>query len=354
MKPESETRISIRRISIHNYKGIDQLKMEFPRPHLDGDPDIFVIGSPNGLGKTSILECCALLLLGPLFKEQQFRLRDRRSLIMPDLLIRANALFAEIRGDIDVGPETATVQIRIDRDGGLTTTAKSSFRRMLSNRWGKRERVFGELLKSICGFTPNPVIENTFLFFHSYRKVQEGNPEMAMMVKDEMARPILGARPRYEVPMSAFKLQILRSLMGRANLFELDKDQESTETINILNELVEIYAGGKISKLRPAADNTIDFRVNPVDGGESFTFDGLSSGQKEIISTLFLIWYHTRNCPSVVFIDEPELHLNAQWHRIFVQHLVKMSSHNQYIIATHSEDVMDSVSQDRRALLFSE
>lgn len=157
--------------------------------------------------------------------------------------------------------------------------------------------------------------------------------------------------PRYEFPMSAFKLQILRSLMEQANLFEFDEEKGSGEAIDALNQLLKNYAGGTISKLRPSPDNTIDFRVNPVGRGESFTFDGLSSGQKEIISTLFLIWYHTRNRPSVVFIDEPELHLNAQWHRGFVKSLTSLAPQNQYIVATHSEDVMDSVSEDRRALL---
>ena len=100
-------------------------------------------------------------------------------------------------------------------------------------------------------------------------------------------------------------------------------------------------------------DNTVDFRIAPSGGGESFTFDGLSSGQKEIISTLFLVWYHTQERPSVVLIDEPELHLNAQWHRSFIRKLFDFAPGNQYIVATHSVDVMDSVEEDRRIILSS-
>ena len=132
------------------------------------------------------------------------------------------------------------------------------------------------------------------------------------------------------------------------------EDQEPDHTIEQLNALMARYARGTIGKLRPSPDNTFDFRVQPLRGGESFTFDGLSSGQKEIISTLFLVWDHTKNNPSVVFIDEPELHLNAQWHRTFVNHLVDLAPKNQYIIATHSEEIMDSVAEDRRILLVEE
>ena len=348
---ERDVPIKIRRISIRNYKGIDALDMQFPVPRLADDPDIFVMGSRNGLGKTSIIECCALLLLGPIHREERFRLRDRYSIVdAPDLLIRAGERSAEIGGEIVLGDEAVTVKMSIDRRGRVKLSGEQLFEKMLGKRSIDPESDADDLIRAICGFTPNPVIENTFLLFHSYRKVQEGNPEMGMMLRGRNSR----RPPRYEFPMSAFKLQILRSLMGQANLFELDEEEGSDETIDALNKLVKTYAGGTISKLRPSPDNTIDFRVNPVDLGESFTFDGLSSGQKEIISTLFLIWYHTRNRPSVVFIDEPELHLNAQWHRRFVKNLTSLAPQNQYIVATHSEDVMDSVNEDRRALLSSD
>ena len=347
MMRERDVPIKIRSISIRNYKGIDALDMQFPVPRLRDDPDIFVMGSRNGLGKTSIIECCALLLLGPILREERLLLRDRYSIIdAPDLLIRAGERSAEIGGEIVLGDEAVTVKMRIDR-GMVKLSDEKLLEKMMEKRGIDPESGADDLIRAICGFTPNPVIENTFLLFHSYRKVQEGNPEMGMMLRGRNPR----RPPRYEFPMSAFKLQILRSLMGQANLFELDEEEGSSETIDALNKLVETYAGGTISKLRPSPDNTIDFRVNPVGRGGSFTFDGLSSGQKEIISTLFMIWYHTRNRPSVVFIDEPELHLNAQWHRRFVKSLASLAPQNQYIIATHSEDIMDSVSEDRRALL---
>jgi len=354
MRKEKNVPIKIRHISIRNYKGIDELTMEFPTPRMLGDPDILVMGSRNGLGKTSIMECCSLLLLALTIREDRFKLRDRYSMVdVPDLLIKAGSHSAEVEGDIVFGDESITLQIRIDRNGVVKLTSNSSRDSIFENELFDPESDTDDLIKAVCGFTPNPVIENTFLLFHSYRKVQEGNPELGMMVERGrmQRRPLYG--PRHEFPMSAFKLRILRSLMGKANLFELVDDQEPNETIDKLNELVRYYAGGTISKLRPSPDNTVDFRVMPVNGDDSFTFDGLSSGQKEIISTLFLIWYHTKHNPCVVIIDEPELHLNAQWHRNFVKKLVRLAPQNQYIIATHSEEVMGSVQEDRRVLLLN-
>jgi len=215
---------------------------------------------------------------------------------------------------------------------------------------GKGEDVSASLINAISGLSADPVVTEAFLLFHSYRKVQEGNPELGLMAEERPYSPFRFRR-RVDFSASHFKLTILKSLMQRADLFELSEVENSDTAIDQLNDLLEFYAGGRISKLRPGADNTVDFRIQPDGGGDSFTFDGLSSGQKEIISTLFLVWYHTQGRPCVVLIDEPELHLNIQWHRSFVNKLFELAPRNQYIVATHSVDVMDSVEKDRRLIL---
>jgi hypothetical protein len=351
MKKKQKAPIKLRRIKILNYKGLDDFEMEFPIPKLAGEPDIFIMGSKNGLGKTSIMECCSLLLLA-LSKASRFKLRNKFSTIdVPELLISAGTQQAEISGDIVVGGLTIFLHIIIDRDGLVKITGDDIHNSMIDKELYDPNANTEDLIKAICGLSPNPVIEKNFLLFHSYRKVQEGNPELGMMVGESPRNRTMMPFKRYALPMSEFKLQILRSLMNKANLFEIAEDQELDETLDKLNEFVRIYAGGIIKKLRPSADNTVDIRISLNDEEDSITFDGLSSGQKEIISTLFLIWYHTKDKPSVVFIDEPELHLNAQWHRSFVKNLIGLVPENQYIIATHSEDVMDSVDEDRRVLL---
>jgi predicted ATPase len=189
------------------------------------------------------------------------------------------------------------------------------------------------------------------MMFHSYRKIREGNLDLGAIIKSDQGNSDPNYISRSESATSLFKKQILNLLMAKAGLFESIDSRESNETINQLNTFFQQYAGGTISKLKPSPDSTVDIRIKPSNGEESFTFDGLSSGQKEIISTLFLIWYHTRNKPALILIDEPELHLNAQWHRSFVKNIVALAPQNQYILATHSEDIMDSVDKDRRLLI---
>ncbi|KKZ14117.1 MAG: hypothetical protein TH68_05690 [Candidatus Synechococcus spongiarum 142] len=330
------------------------------------DPDIMVIGSQNGLGKTSTLECCSLLLSTLTTSQEQWRFQipELRSwpVHLPDLLVRAGAEQIELDGEISLGSLQFSVSFHLTRRGHVKIHGeKLEEAQKAFDVAGKRkshESIGEDLIRVISGMSTDPVLTDSFLFFHSYRKVQEGNPELGMMVDepsyDSPYRPSHWRR-RYNFSVSRFKMIILKSLMQQADLFELSEAKNLNtaiaHAIAQLNELLKFYVGGTISKLRPREDNTVEFRIHPNKGGDSFTFDGLSSGQKEIISTLFLVWYYTQERPSVVLIDEPELHLNAQWHRSFVNKLLDLAPHNQYIVATHSVDVMDSVEKDRRLLL---
>jgi predicted ATP-dependent endonuclease of OLD family len=351
MTTKKNDSIRIQKIRIVNYKGIDELEINFTSPKMQGDPDVVVMGSRNGLGKTSVLECCVLLLIALFNRKTNFSFNIRYSSIdMSEMIIRSGASVAQIEGEILFGNDTIHLNIEIDKSGKVMIKGQSE--QILYQQLFYRDEmdIIENYVSIIEGMNPNPLISESFLYFHSYRKVQEGNPDLGKMVEKEDVRRRIMAR-RYVAPMSTFKLRILKSLMSQADLFEEFSDEHSGDVLKKLNMLMKQYAGGTIKKLRPLTDNTVDIRIHPVAGGESFTFDGLSSGQKEIIATLFLIWYQTGYKPGVVLIDEPELHMNPEWQLDFVQQLNKIAPDNQYIIATHSEDIFASVDEDYRFLL---
>jgi hypothetical protein len=321
------------------------------------DPDVMVLGSKNGLGKTSVLEACGLLYLAALIAPNEFEMHrfPEMPVDLGDLFVRAGANECEISGKFtfdNASKRDSSVDLRFSRSGQTTIEGDTkSFEPMLNEPEFAHRGIVQRFLLPLVALSSDPLILPHLLYFHSYRKIQEGSPELGMMVEGErFSRRRF--RPGSEYPVSQFKLALLRSMMSRAELFEESHDEDADSTIAQLNNLVNRYAGGTIDKLRPSGDNTVDFRIS-IKGGGSFTFDGLSSGQKEIISTLFLIWQNTRKAPGIVLIDEPELHLNAEWHKDFIQQVHELAPGNQYIIATHSEDVFASVEEDRRVLLTS-
>ena len=333
------TRLS--QLTINNYKKIDSLEINFPRPVMKGDADVLVFGSKNGGGKTSVLECCSLLMLAAIFGELKYGLlKSTRYTEIFNLLVKAGQEKAYIEGEFEQDKKKYSVSLTIDQSG--LNLPKTKGDKSLFEIFSHSSDELDNRLNSILAFSGEPLIMPPLLHFNSYRKVQESNPELGMMTNDY--------HPESN-PVSSFKLEILRALMGQAALFEGINKGESQSVLTQLNALIHRYCGGQIENLRPLANNKVDIRIKPSTGGKSFSFDGLSSGQKEMIATLFLIWKNSQDQPCIVLIDEPELHLNTEWHGDFVRQLHKLAPHNQYILATHSEEIFRSVDESYRAIL---
>jgi len=349
--------IRINHLKISNYKKIDSLEIDFLPPLMQGDPDILVLGSKNGGGKTSVLECCSLSILLGMFQAQfirQFNTTD--GLEIANLLVKAGQEEVNIEAKFEGCDKQYIISLAIDHRIGFSESYVGGDGD--DSLFGSSRKDYPVTLEyplnSIFAFSSEPLIIPPLLHFNSYRKVQELNPELGMMADDftrGYRRAIKVGRKAIVNPISSFKLEILRSLMGQASLFEDNDKEQSQNVLSQLNSLIQRYCGGQIEHLRPLPDNTMDIRIKPTNGRESFSFDGLSSGQKEMIATLFLIWKNTQEQPSIVLIDEPELHLNAEWHGDFVRQLHQLAPHNQYILATHSEEMFRSVDERHRAVL---
>lgn len=344
---EKET-VPFNRISelrIENYKGINDLTLCFPAPEFSYEPDIFVIGSENGVGKTSVLECCALAkFLAACSPFVDFKVCQGKDGMIDedffDKLVRSGRKSARITSFFDSKEQES---VEFDRMGKVDVIVPYPKKINEEPAPAKAPADFAiPQLPEMLGAFPDAVILPDFIFFHSFRRTTLGNLDMRNVTDG----------PRFVSPAySHFKTKIVKLLMGKSGLFESGSSDDDTESLLALNEMVERFTGGRIDQLKPLSNGTMDLRIIPVGGGESYSFDGLSSGQKEIISTLFTIWHETKSNPKLVLIDEPELHLNASWHRTFVHELTKIAPKNQYILATHSEHVMDSVPANRRILI---
>lgn len=342
--PTNVEALCLRKVYIKDFRGIDELEIAFPKPLLSGDRDIFVMGSKNGIGKTTIMQACSLLFMATSIQDESLQEAYEKLTKKEDIasvLIRGGEKEAIIRGEFEFYDEQRQLSVIITRDRisiiGDEAQELQKFKPTHSSSTVVR------FFYSLLGMNSEPLILPQFIFFHGYRKVQEGSLEMSTLINENVKDN--------SAITSRFKLEILRAMMSKNGLIKNVSGGESEKTLSVLNELMRVYARGNIEKLNLTVNNTLEFLVEPVGGGESFTFDGLSSGQKEIISTLFLIWSHTKDTHGLVLIDEPELHLNAEWHRKFIRHLYKLVPDNQYILATHSQDIFASVEKERRVLI---
>ena len=128
--------LKLRRLEIENYKRLDSLKVDFPRPRMKGDPDVMILGSQNGGGKTSALECVGLLFLAILSGDDLFRrMPDTgRFIDLADLLIKSGRESAEILGRFEQDGESHDVSLKVSKTGKTNVTGTKKLRELIPDR----------------------------------------------------------------------------------------------------------------------------------------------------------------------------------------------------------------------------
>lgn len=82
-------------------------------------------------------------------------------------------------------------------------------------------------------------------------------------------------------------------------------------------------------------------RLQYIQDGQTFDFDSLSSGEREVVNIAFDFQLRQpRDC--IVFFDEPELHLHPELSYKLLRTLRSIGERNQFILSTHSPDVISS------------
>lgn len=353
--------IRIERIKIENYKGIESLELELPAPELRSGSDVFVLGSRNGVGKTSILEAIGLVLFSI------YNLRDRAQLnwdkLSEDLpvhlgqLIRAGSENARIvaEGVVNGQPGKATVVLSREEQLFETNYDKSVFLAIRPRGFNAHQLVHAPReLAAILGVSSQPFFRPSAALFHSFRKLAEVDPSPTAVIGDSRGGLFEGETWKFQrdsFSFDLFKYSVRRILLARANLIEDLGGGDVEDDFEHLERWLNRFASVSLGKFKRGRERELSIQVQPSEDGHSFPLDGLSSGQKSIITLLFLVWRATHDRPGVILIDEPELHLNPEWHRAVMKELVRLQPDNQYIVATHSDDVFSFADEERQILL---
>lgn len=162
--------------------------------------------------------------------------------------------------------------------------------------------------------------------------------------------------------------QRLINLTGMRAFSVNDKHQSATEVFSRLNDAWEmfypesgLYFAAEVVSLNHTMEGSsdsddvdvmFDVYLRNESGSFKVAIDDLSSGEIEILSLLGTLV--SEKPYDIVFIDEPELHLNVQWHRIILDALRKVSPTTQFIVATHSPEIWDSAYSSQRFMLSRE
>jgi predicted ATPase len=292
----------IRHIDIVNFRGIDELPLDFTDP--EGKAlDLVVFYGQNGCGKTSVLEACIIGLSNGKFKQDQF----------------------ERATNTKIGTETFSITPTIETRSGET----------------KLNTVTNKPDNRTTGNVDN--IE----YFTSWRYPEKKGP-LPVTVGKKGKRPYATESNR----LWLFK-QFMVNSMAKV-LFDKQPDLSIFESpwsgvLEKIQKTWKLFYPERESRfvVKTAGNNLEDgfdlYLDDPFRAPEPIPIEDLSSGEIEVMN--FIGTFIRRPLDDgILFIDEPELHLHPKWHRTILHAIRTMIPPDQQIIcATHSWDIVESV-----------
>jgi predicted ATPase len=304
--------VALTQLTIHDFRGIESLDLDFVGP--DGLPNqLVVLAGPNGSGKTAVLEA-ALIAAGGQEKA-----------------VGPTGLSARRRG-----AEDYEIIGRFHEDAtGLDDETRSTSRKKLRPE------------EAPLGTPPS------LWYFSSWRA-----PRLVGPVDVTVGKP--GRRPAKtdQNRLRNVKNQLVneaakaRFRSGPLPTLPTKYDQWIAEINSNWRRFYPSAGGEFLVDLAEAQEEAAGaFDVYYQDRqGKRLEVDYLSSGQVELFLFLAALVLNDER-QGLVFIDEPELHLDPQWHRPLLKCLTSLQPRAQFLIATHSPEIYDAARSYERHFL---
>jgi energy-coupling factor transporter ATP-binding protein EcfA2 len=303
----SDWRIGISEVRIRNFRGIEDLALSFRQPN--GEPTrVCVIVGPNGCGKTTVLEACLV----------------------------AGSFRGPIRGAVGpravrVGAEDYLIEMEyVDRDSVAPKKGRAS------------------LIEHFVGYTL------PFTYFSSWRTPHLiGAVGITSGEKNGNRRKSEDNRLR-EIKQTLVNRRAHQFFEQSRGQHQLFPDFQIDPTLDRINSVWKSFFANQWLTVEPVSDDPdqgFDVFVN--NGDQHFPLEVLSSGQLEIFMFAGGLAIEKFD-HGVIVIDEPELHLDPQWHRTVLKSLLKLKPNCQFIVGTHSPEIYESVMSFERHFLVPE
>lgn len=352
---DTPAKLRLLKLAVRNFRGIEKLDLDFT--DADGEPlDVIVLAGSNGCGKTAILEA---ILLGI----------DAKDLLPTDTA----PLHEQVRFGADGFEITADVRYAGAND---EPAPRLSAARDFQNTLGVSlvapnfSAMFGEVSDSVSLKLPGGFgepfdrrIRPSVEYFSARREpeqlgdISDGTGAKSLTEPRrirELKRRLVSARYRdlmaARQPGESGPFARIQRFWQRLNndgrvldVLPVDNRPDSGEEVILRENKVipeDITSLAMARKLAPTRPDIP--RMVPL--------DRLSSGQMAIFSFAGPLIF--RDQPAdIVLIDEPEQHLHVQWQRFLLDALRELSPSTLFIVATHSEEILDSVLSYERFIL---
>lgn len=311
-------------LSMRDFKGFTEATLDLDRP-------LTVLVGANGTGKTSVLEAITLVV-SRIVQEAFLSEQPPIELWVPD------------RSDVRHGAESSEVTLALTN--GARTLQKAL---RFPDPPYRPQPVFREYDRELALIDAAPVVLSHYL---ADRQVTDGR--QAFSAKIAVAEPALRAM-QDALPAQAGFRPFFTWFKGREDVENERKVAHGDLTLEdpLLRAVRRAVAGmlPDYTGLRVQRD-PLQFTVRK-EGGETLNLDQLSAGEKGLlalaadIARRLAIAYPDSPDPlaeeGVVLVDEIELHLHPRWQRSVIGSLRRTFPRCQFIVTTHSPQVLSEV-----------
>ncbi|MGB7708859.1 MAG: AAA family ATPase [Microcoleus sp.] len=323
--------MKVKRLKMNSFRGISDLTLEF-----DTDEPTVLIGI-NGVGKSSILDCLAILLSW-LTKRIQTPNSSGRSFNEDDIKNGCKETHNEITISINDWPEVVWSLTKVRKGRSKDTSSN------LGDLKGVVDRIHDELDATSYAALPLAV------YYPTNRAVLD----IPLKIRTKHSFQQITA---YDEVLTGGQIDFRR-------FFEWFRDREDLENELRLNGSNE-YRDRQLEAVRDAIANLLDgfsnlrvrrspLRMTVEKQGDELIVNQLSDGEKCLLALAgdlarrLAIANPNPSCYpldgfGVVLIDEIELHLHPKWQRAIIPNLAKTFPNCQFIITTHSPQVISDL-----------
>jgi predicted ATP-binding protein involved in virulence len=321
--------VKVKRLKMNSFRGISDLTLEFDQD----EPTVFI--GINGVGKSSILECLAILLSW-LTKRIQNPNSSGRFFHEDDIKKGCKETHNEI---------TISIKDRQELAWSLTHVSKGRSKNTSSN-----------------------LAELKTVVDHIHDELDATSYALPLAVYYPTNRAVLDIPLKIRTKHSfqqitAYDEVITGGQIDFRRFFEWFRDREDLENELRLNSSNE-YRDRQLEAVRDAIANLLDgfsnlrvrrspLRMTVDKQGDELIINQLSDGEKCLLALAgdlarrLAIANPSLDNPlhgyGVVLIDEIELHLHPKWQRAIIPNLVKTFPNCQFIITTHSPQVISDL-----------
>jgi predicted ATP-binding protein involved in virulence len=351
--PECTTRMRIRTLHLENYRCFSDLKLDF-------HPKMNVLVASNGAGKTSVLDAIAVAF-GPFISA--FDEAKGKHFLGSDIQHR------KVRVSESNEMESAPEGLKLSAEGEIedapvtwSRSLKSPVKAKTTIRDAKPLLEYGKLLQ-VAVRTPNSNVLMPLLAYYGtgrlwqQKKLTEEKKKIQRTSRTIGYTDCLDPASSYKSFLEWFRYWNLNAKSSKIKLLEEGKEIQPTE----FDRFVQSVRKAVNTCLAPTGWKQIEYSFSddalvahhPVYGKLPVEF--LSDGIRNMIGMVADIAFRAtklnphlgenagRQTPGIVLIDEVDMHLHPEWQQVVLGSLSEAFPELQFIVTTHSPQVLTSV-----------